>query len=309
MFLVCGEALYDVFLGSGEDPAAFSMTARAGGSPFNVAIGLARLGQPSALLTGMSRDELGNRLTTMLERESVSTDYLVRTGRRTTVVMICVNELGQPDYAFYGVGSADCGVKRKHLPEIGDEISGVHFGSYSLVVKPVAKAFAALLPRVSDRFISLDPNIRPTIEPDMDLWRDRLWQYAGYADSVKISAEDIDALYPDRSHDQLADQFLAAGVKLVTVTDGSDAVRCWTSNGLTVERKPVIDRVVDTVGAGDTFQAAMLTRLLSWENPKQRIAELTRPDLEALLEFSMKAASITCSRRGADLPRLAELQD
>lgn len=307
MFLVCGEALYDVFLEPGDDPAAFSMNARAGGSPFNVAIGLARLGQPSALLTGMSLDVLGNRLTAMLERESVNTEYLVRTGRRTTVVMVCINDLGQPDYSFYGVGSADCGVKRKHLPEIGEEITGIHFGSYSLVVEPVAEAFASLLPLVSDRFISLDPNIRPTIEPDMDLWRSRLWQYAAYADSIKISAEDIVALYPTKSHQQLADEFLSAGVKLVTITDGSDIVRCWSKNGLTAECKPVIDRLIDTVGAGDTFQAAMLTRLLDWGDPKQRIAELTQMDLDELLQFSVKAASITCSRQGANLPRLKEL--
>lgn len=309
MFLVCGEALYDVFLESGDDLAAFSMNARAGGSPFNVAIGLARLGQSSSLLTGMSHDELGNRLTAMLERESVNTDYLVRTGRRTTVVMVSVNELGQPDYSFYGVGSADCGVKRKHLPEIGDEITGIHFGSYSLVVNPVAKAFASLLPQVKDRFISLDPNIRPTIEPDMELWRKRMWQYAAYADSVKISAEDIEALYPAKSHDQLADEFIASGVKLVTITDGSNSVRCWTKSGLTAERQPIIDRVVDTVGAGDTFQAAMLAKLITWGDPKKRISELTPKDLDELLEFSVKAASITCSRRGANLPRLEELQN
>jgi len=309
MFLVCGEALYDIFLESGGDVASFSMQAHAGGSPFNVAIGLARLGQPSALLTGISRDEMGNRLTTMLENELVSTEYLVRTGRRTTVVMISVDDLGQPHYSFYGVGSADCGVKRKHLPEIGDEITGIHFGSYSLVVKPVAKPFASLLPQVSDRFISLDPNIRPTIEPDMGLWRKRMWQYAAFADSVKISAEDIEALYPGKSHSQLAEELLAAGVRLATITDGAENARCWTKNGLTAERKPVVDKVVDTVGAGDTFQAAMLTKLLTWGNPKQRISELTQKDLEELLDFSVKAASITCSRRGADLPRLEELQN
>ncbi len=308
MFLVCGEALYDVFIESGNDPAAFVMNARAGGSPFNVAIGLARLNQPSALLTGMSRDELGTRLVAMLERETVNTDYLVRTGRRTTVVMVSVDEQGQPDYSFYGVGSADCGVKPKHLPKIGNEITGIHFGSYSLVMKPVAKAFASLLPEVSDRFISLDPNIRPTIEPDMDLWRERLWQYAGYADSVKISAEDIESLYPGKPHDEFAQEFICAGVSLVTITDGSDSVRCWTHRGLTAERKPVIDKVVDTVGAGDSFQAALLSKLLSWGDAKQRIGQLTQEDLDELLEFSVRAASITCSRLGADLPRLNELE-
>ena len=306
MFLVCGEALYDVFVDR-EDDSGFSMSARAGGSPFNVAIGLARLGQPAALLTGISRDRLGQHLVGMLERESVDCSYLVRNGRRTTVVMVSVGDDGQPEYAFYGVGSADCGVKTADLPEIGDEISGIHFGSYSLVVKPVADAFASLLEQNRHRFISLDPNIRPSIEADMEVWRRRMWQYAAFADMVKISAEDIDALYPGREHPDLAREFLDAGVEAVTITDGSAMVRCWTKNGLCVEREPVVDWVVDTVGAGDTFQSALLAKLLVWGNPKQRVSALSQQDLEELLDFAVRAASITCSRRGADLPRLAEL--
>ena len=228
MLLVCGEALFDVFLNAGDNPSACTMNARAGGSPFNVAIGLKRLDQPSALLTGISQDELGNRLIACLKRESVNTDYIIRTERPTTIVMVNVNDQGQPSYSFYGSGSADCGLEVKHLPQLGDAIEGVHFGSYSLVVKPVAEAFASLLPQFQDRFISLDPNIRPSIEADMEVWKERLWLYARYADSVKISAEDLEALYPNKKPEQLVEEFLALGVQLVTITDGSNPVRCWT---------------------------------------------------------------------------------
>ena len=307
MFLVCGEALYDVFLDSGENPAAFAMNARAGGSPFNVAMGLARLEQPSALLTGMSRDELGNRLTRMLEIEGVSTDYLVRTGRRTTVVMFSLSESGVPDYAFYGVGSADCGVTEAELPALGPEINGIHFGSYSLVVKPVADSFAALLEANAGRFISVDPNIRPTIEPDMAPWRARLEQYACHADLLKISAEDIEYLYPGRRHPDFAAEMLAAGVQLVVVTDGGDAVHGWSQAGLEASARPRLERVVDTVGAGDTFQAALLARLLETGDPAAAVRALDQAGLDGLLGFATRAAAITCSRRGADLPRLAEL--
>ncbi|MCP4492442.1 MAG: hypothetical protein GY820_34815 [Gammaproteobacteria bacterium] len=137
MILVCGEALFDVFMEGGENPGNFQMNA-----------------------------------------ESVSTKYLVRTGRRTTVVIVSVSASGQPHYAFYGVGSADCGVTGEDLLLIGDDVIGIQFGSYSLAVKPVADAFAHLMENTGDRFISVDPNIRPTIEPDMQIWRDRLRQYA-----------------------------------------------------------------------------------------------------------------------------------
>ena len=307
MFLVCGEALFDVFPDEAKQPAAFKMNARAGGSPFNVAIGLSRLEQPAALLTGISYDELGRRLLQMLETEGVDTRYIVRTGRRTTIVMINLDDAGVPNYSFYGVGSADCGITEQELIEVGSDITGIHFGSYSMVVKPVADAFAKLLQNHTDKLISVDPNIRPTIEPDMNLWRESFWQYAKHADLFKISAEDIDELYPGRDHHDLALALIEAGVQLVTITDGANAAKCWTANHLTASVKPAIANVVDTVGAGDTFQSALLAKLLQWGNAKQRIRALTQDDLNELIRFAVKAASITCSRQGADLPRLSQL--
>ncbi len=306
MYLVCGEALFDVFM-ENKQLDSIQMNARVGGSPFNVAIGLARMGQPSALLTGISTDVLGTQLSNMLKSESVSTDYLLRSDRRTTLSLISVQDDGQPQYSFYGEGSADCNVTAAELPEIGAEVHGIHFGSYSLVVKPVADAFASMLDKYQNRFISLDPNIRPTIEPNMQVWRERVAQYAQYANLIKISAEDIEYLYPDKSAREMADEWIQAGVQLVIVTDGAHEVLCWTSAGHHCRVNPVLDNVVDTVGAGDTFQAALLTRLSELGDPKQVIAELDEATLKSLAEFAVKAASITCSRRGADLPRRNEL--
>jgi fructokinase len=306
MFLVCGEALFDVFMEQ-QQLDSIQMNARVGGSPFNVAIGLARLGQASALLTGVSTDVLGNQLANMLESESVSTDYLLRSGRRTTLSLINLKPDGQPEYVFYGLGSADCSVTETDLPQIGPDVTGIHFGSYSLVVKPVADAFASMLDKYNDRFISVDPNVRPTIEPDMQVWRERVAQYAKYANLLKISAEDIEYLYPQSSAEQMAEQWLQAGVQLVIVTDGSNEVQCWTATGHHCRVTPVIDKVVDTVGAGDTFQAAILARLSEWGDPREVVAKLDEARLKELAEFAVKAASITCSRRGADLPRRNEL--
>lgn len=307
MYLVCGEALYDVFIEDEDRPGSISMNARAGGSPFNVAIGIARQGEKAALLTGISSDVLGRKLARLLESESVSTDYLVRSGRRTTLSLVTVNDSGQPEYVFYGLGSADCSVTGSDLPSIGDEIKGLHFGSYSLVVKPVADAFALLLEQAGDRFVSVDPNVRPTIEPDMQVWRDRVAQYARYAQLLKISAEDMEFLYPETPHQQKVDEWLAAGVNLVVITDGDKEVNAWTGSGLRSRKVPVIDHVIDTVGAGDTFQAALLSQLGVNGNPRQMIAALDQQQLDTLLDFAVRAASITCSRRGADLPYRKEL--
>jgi len=309
MYLVCGEALFDVFLGDDEgDPGSLQFNARAGGSPFNVAIGIARLGGRASLLTSIATDMLGRRLVKILQRESVSTDYLLRSERRTTLSMVSVDDSGQPEYVFYGEGSADCSVQPSDLPKIGPGVQGIHFGSYSLVVRPVADAFASLVEQKGDRFVSLDPNVRPTIEADMDIWRQRVDEYIGYADLLKISAEDMDFLYPGVPRENKIVDWLDRGVSLAVITDGGSDCGAWTKSGDSL-RKPIINSdVVDTVGGGDSFQAALLAKLASDENPKQAVKNLNAESLEELITYALAAASITCSRRGADLPSCDDVQ-
>src|SRR6188472_773156 len=152
MFLVCGEALFDFFLESEAGPAAASYAARAGGSPFNVAIGLARLGAEAGLLTGLSDDLLGQRLGQVLEAEGVSTRYAIPTDRPTTLSLVGLDAAGVPAYQFYDNGSADTGVEAGDLPELGPEVIGLHFGSYSLAATPVGDAMAALARGKGGRF-------------------------------------------------------------------------------------------------------------------------------------------------------------
>ncbi|MBI1397144.1 MAG: carbohydrate kinase [Betaproteobacteria bacterium] len=307
MYLVCGEALFDVFLESGDDLRTVRFDAHAGGSPFNVSVGIARLGEKAALLTGVSTDMLGNRLAKILETESVVTDYLVRSGRRTTLSLVSLDDAGHPQYVFYGLGSADCNVSTDELPVIGPEIFGLHFGSYSLVVNPVADAFATLAASVRDRFISVDPNVRPTVEPDLDIWRSRVAEYARLAHLLKISAEDLGFLYPGIAREKKAADWIDGGVELVVLTDGDNDVTAWTRNGTSVSVTPPAAVVVDTVGAGDSFQSALLARLGSDGDPKAAVSSLDRQRLHDLLNYAATAAAITVSRRGADLPRSRDM--
>lgn len=310
MFLVCGEALFDFFLESEAGPASALYAARAGGSPFNVAIGLARLGEVSGLLTGLSTDLLGQRLAAVLADEGVSTAYAIPTDRPTTISLVGLDTAGVPAYQFYKNGSADTGVSPADLPALGAEVTGLHFGSYSLAAAPVADAAAALAERYSDRFVSLDPNVRPTVEPDMAIWRMRLSALYPRATLVKISAEDLDLLHPGVTAERFAADLIGRGVGLVVVTDGGDTAMGWTASGHHATATPPRVTVVDTVGAGDTFQAALIARLLRAPGgPRAGVADLDTRGLAALLSFAARAASITCSRRGADLPRLAELSD
>ena len=308
MLLVCGEALFDFFLEAEAGPGALGFAARAGGSPFNVAVGLSRLGCDAGLLTGLSDDMLGRRLAAVLAAEGVSAAYAVPTSRPTTISLVGLDPAGVPEYQFYGAGSADAGLRPADLPALGPEVEGLHFGSYSIAVAPVADAFAALAAAERDRFVSLDPNVRPTIEPDMAVWRARIAALTPSVDLLKISAEDLALLHPGRAAEAFAADAIAAGARLVVVTDGAETARGWTASGAEAEARPPAVAVIDTVGAGDTFQAALIARLMAVRGgPRAALDALDAAGLAALLDYAARAAAVTCSRRGADLPRAAEL--
>ena len=307
MFLVCGEALFDLFAeATSGDGLRFD--GRIGGSPFNVAIGLARLGRQAALFTGLSTDFLGQRLAAALAADGVVTSFLLRKDVPTTLSLVGLAADGTPSYAFYGRGAADRSVEIAEIPSLTPEIGVIHFGSYSLVVTPTADAFAALASRERRRrLITLDPNVRLNVEPDLEVWRARVQAMAAHADLIKVSGEDLDAMYPGRSVEATAERWLAAGARLVVVTHGADGARAFTERARVVapgERVPV----VDTVGAGDSFQAALLCALDERGLASRAgIESLDDATLWACLAFATRAAAITCTRRGADLPHRRDL--
>lgn len=306
MFLVCGEALWDLFAVEGTNGLSFD--ARIGGSPFNVAVGLARLEQPAALLTGLSRDRLGQRLEAALVAEGVETRWLVRSDRATTLSLVDVGADGGPAYAFYGEGAADRAVEYRDLPKLDDAVWGIHAGSFSLVTEPVGSSLLALFEREDGRrLITLDPNVRPTVEPDLGVWRERLEGFLRHADLVKVSDEDLGLLYPGAGVDAVAARWRADGAAVVVVTRGDRGAEAFAPAGrIEVPGRPV--QVADTVGAGDTFQAALIAGLAELGvRDRAGLAAMDRRGLEGLLGFATEAAAITCSRRGADLPRRAEL--
>ena len=304
MYLICGEALFDLFLNKDDGLGALDFEARAGGSPFNVAVGIARQGGRSGLFTGISDDMLGDRLAAMLEREGVDTRFLVRSGRRTTLSLVDLTQSGAPSYSFYGVGSADCSLDVNDLPDLDDTIKGLHFGSYSIAVEPVATAFAALARREQHRFISLDPNVRPTIVSDPTIWRDRIADLLPFVDLVKVSEEDIEMLFPDASSETIARNWLKAGPSIVVVTDGAKSVRAYRPDVALHAIPPSVD-VVDTVGAGDAFQAALLACLMRSESSVLSPTTVSDMTLQAAIEEAARVAAATCQRRGADIPSVA----
>jgi len=307
MFIVCGEALFDVFA-TGNTPTGLSFDGRIGGSPFNVALGLARLGQPVGFCGGIGTGFAGERLMQALADEGIAADAVARIDAPTTLSLVGVNAQGVPSYAFYGHGAADRLLRPEHLAAIPAAARAFHFGSYAMVVQPVGATQRALVEREHGRsVISYDPNIRANVEPDLDQWRATLQWMLPRTHLLKVSDEDLALLYPGKPIAQFAADALAAGTPLVVVTRGGEGAIGYTRRD-TVEMPPVRVAVVDTVGAGDTFQAALLTWLAETGRlSPAAIATIDAAALHEALGFAARAAAITCGRRGADLPRRAEL--
>ena len=307
MFVVCGEALFDVFA-AGDTASGMAMDARIGGSPFNVALGLARLEQPVSFFGALSSGFLGQRLLQALRAERIGTDFAPVLDAPTTLSLVGLDAAGVPSYSFYGEGCADRLLPMSALEHLPGNARAFHFGSYAMVVEPVASTQRALVEREHGRsVIAYDPNIRLNVEPDLQRWRETLAWMVPRTHLLKVSDEDLGLLFPGVAADELARGWLAEGVPLVVVTHGGEGAQAWAP-GVHVRAAPQRVDVVDTVGAGDTFQAALLTWLAEHRRlSPDGIDGWDEAGLAAALDFAGRAAAITCSRRGADLPRRTEL--
>lgn len=310
MYLVCGEALFDVFsLANSPRTSELGFSAIAGGSPFNVAVGLRRLGVAAGFFGGLSSDHLGARLRRVLEEEGVNCQHLVTSDAPTTLAMVGLDANGSAQYQFRGEGCADRQVRLEHLPVLDESVRGLHVGSYTLVVTPVADTLLALVQRERDqRLISLDPNVRLNPQPDVALWRRRVEAFAAHAHLIKASEEDLQVLYPGRDTGEVARGWLNERCRLVFVTHGAEGASVHCAHGSWHRPADSSLPVRDTVGAGDTFQAAVLACLvrLGADSP-MGVAMLARDTVDAMLAYAIGAAAVTCSRAGPDLPFESEL--
>ena len=307
MFIVCGEALFDVFA-TGDTPTGIGFDGCIGGSPFNVALGLARLGQPVGFLGGVGTGFAGERLMRALAEEGIATGCVARIDAPTTISLVGLDAQGVPSYAFYGHGAADRLLQPEHLAAVPASANCFHFGSYAMVVEPTGATQRQLVQRERGRsVISYDPNIRTNVEPDLAVWRATLAWMLSRTHLLKVSDEDLSLLFPGRRVEQFAAEALEAGVRLVVVTRGAEGAVGFTREEAVVVA-PERVQVVDTVGAGDTFQAALLTWLAEHGHlTPEGLGRLGREHVAPALRFAARAAAITCSRRGADLPRRNEL--
>jgi fructokinase len=316
MILCCGEALIDMIPAGGGD----GFLPHPGGSPYNTAIAIGRLGAPVAFLGRLSLDFFGETLINRLLANGVRTDLIVRSRENSTLAFVKLQSGQEPEYVFYTEGTADRSFSAGDLPaELPGDLGCILFGSIAMTMEPVASAIEALIaregrrPRAEAPVISLDPNVRPFMIRDREAYVKRFEGWAAAAVVAKISAVDFDFIYPGLDLEGALEKVLSLGPRLAVTTLGPRGALALLRRGdgtiLRVEA-PVVDLpVADTIGAGDTFHGALLSRLeLRGRLSRTALAALTEAELYDALFFANKAASIVCSRRGAEPPTLAEVE-
>ncbi len=306
MILCCGEALIDMLPRTttlGEDAYA----PYAGGAIFNTAIALGRLGVPTGFFTGLSDDMMGDILRKTLGESGVDYSYCATLSRPTTVAFVKLVD-GHATYAFYDEGTAGRMITEAELPALGADCEAIHFGAISLIPEPCGSTYEALLKREHEtRVISLDPNIRPGFIKDKDAHMARIRRMAAMADIVKFSDEDLAWFGLEGDEDALARHWLHHGARLVVVTRGAEGAVGYTADHkVTVPSERVA--VVDTVGAGDTFDAGVLASL-KMQNllTKQQVVKLSEEQIAKALALGARAAAVTVSRAGANPPWAKEI--
>ena len=301
MILCCGESLIDMI--PANDGKAFSP--HVGGSVFNTAVGIGRQSVDVALLSGVSTDLFGCQLEEALVRSNVETGYLLRSGRPTTLAFISLVE-GKATFTFYDENTAGRLLSDDNMPALlSDKVHTLFFGGISLAVEPCADAYVALLKRNGrNRMVMADPNIRPSFIPDASRYRERMRELFSYCDIVKISDDDLDWLDPsDRERGQKVLDITTQGVSILCLTLGAGGVEVYDSAGRIFFTPAPEVQVVDTVGAGDAFNAGMLVSLERLEaTSKEGLNSLSGKQLEEAVIFATAFASETVTRAGSDPP-------
>jgi fructokinase len=305
VIIVCGEALVDLVP---DNSSGERWTAIPGGSPANAAVALSRLEVPTALLARLSGDSFGRRLRSHLVENGVDLSLAVAAEEASSLAIVELDATGAASYRFDIDGTADWQWHDSELPAVlPADVKAVHAGSLALAMAPGNAVLEGFLARSrATASICIDPNVRPTVDGNLDETRASVDRWCELADIVKASSDDVALLYPDDDAELAAKRWQALGPAVVIVTLGAaGALAVGRAGSVRLPAPPTT--VVDTVAAGDTFTAGLLTSLHGAGLLGGRLDQLTEQTLTDAMAYGLKAAAITCSRPGADPPWLAEM--
>ena len=297
---VCGEVLIDLIPG-----ADGVRVAHVGGGPANTAKALARLGHDVQFIDGISIDEYGVAARKELLDDEVKLDLALKSDKPTCLAIVSLDANGGASYEFKIDGTATFDFDLKWLPDPSRYKPQVlHIGTLVTVIQPGADVLYDWAMQVAEFApIVFDPNIRPSVMGDRDLYEAAVEKWAALSSVIKVSDDDMAWLYPGQKYEDVAKRWINDGAALVVVTRGSQGIVGFSADGA-VEVDGAKITVVDTVGAGDTVGAIMVEAMV-----EKGILALTGDVLKATLHRAAVAAGITCSRKGAQPPYKHELKN
>ena len=293
---VCGEVLVDLLPSSdgGERVAVI------GGGPANTAKALARLGHQVEFIDGISTDHYGKSALEELRKDGVGLTLSKISDKPTCQAIVSLDDNGSARYEFLIEETATFDFSRSWLPEGLPSV--LHIGTLATVIEPGALELYEWAKKISERVpIVFDPNVRPAVLPNSAEYRRVVEKWIGISNVVKVSEDDIAWLYPAKSEEDVAREWLALGAELVVVTRGADGMVGITKSDV-ISVPGVAVSVIDTVGAGDTVGAIIVEGVV-----KYGVSGLTGERLKSVLQRAAKAASITVARQGAQPPFSHEL--
>jgi len=322
MIICCGEALIDMLQVSVRGIGDV-FTLYPGGSPYNTAITIGKLGVPVKFLGRISDDSFGEILVNRLKKNSVGDELVKRSGQNTTLAFVKHEKTREAQYIFYSEGTADRSLQLDDLPaKLPFDTKCILFGSIAMTMEPIATTLESFILREGSRkntdqmdgapVISFDPNIRPFMIKDKAAYTSRFEKWLAASTIAKISSEDFKFIYPRLDPEKALQKVLTMGPWLVICTLGpKGAVALLRRNDGSVIKAAapgVSVKVTDTVGAGDTFHGAFLAWLeMKGKMSRSALASLSENDLYNALLFANKAAAINCSRPGVAPPGRKEI--
>ena len=309
MILCCGESLIDM-LPEQTVKNTNGFVPHPGGAIFNTAIGIGRLECPVGLMSGISTDIFGQQLMAELSASNVDTSNVILSDRPTTLAFVQLTD-GQASYLFYDENSAGRMIDVKDMPHQLKSITAFLFGGISLHCDPGAEAYVRFAEtHANDSVVMVDPNIRPSFISNEILFRDQMERMLSLADIVKVSNEDLNWFFPGpETVETKISTLRKLGPAIVVLTSGSSGVQAWKPEEDPIFVDSLKVDVVDTVGAGDSFNAGFLTSLAkAGLLNKDTIRMISESDIVAALNFGVRAAAITVGRVGANPPRRDELE-
>ncbi|MGW7045463.1 carbohydrate kinase family protein [Streptomyces avermitilis] len=299
---VLGECVADAFTEPANASNELALRVLPGGGPANTAVALARLGTPARFLARLSGDVFGRLFRAHLEESGVDLSYAVAAAEPSTLAVAELDATGQAAFSFHAQNTADWQWTPGELAGVDlSETACVHTGSLALVREPggavVEEFLATAAPQAT---ISIDPNVRPLlVRPEV--YRARLAHWCALADILRLSEDDLELLLPGTPPEQACDIWHAAGVRLVVLTLGADGALA-SLDGERLRVPAVSTRVVDTVGAGDSFTAGLLHHLGARGLLGGRLADLGLDDVAEACRFGARVAALTCSVAGPNPP-------